>query len=121
MLMMLGGEVMKLLLISDAKGYFLGESGEYLPVDSMKKEDLLRLVDLTLTTESEMDEFDSSLLQNQAHQIIYQNVRSKLGELADRRAEFLDESKRLFLTEYERYKSTAPQEATGPDASSEAE
>jgi hypothetical protein len=110
--MTLGGEDMKLLQISESKGYFLAESGEYVPVDSMRKEDLLRLAEITLTTESEMDEFDSALLQNQAHQIIYQNVWSKLGELAGRRAEFLDQSKRQFLTEYERYKSTAPQEAT---------
>lgn len=101
---------MKLLSIRDSKGYFLAEGGEYEPLDQIGKEDLLRLVDLTLTTDSEMDDYDASLLQNQAHQIIYENLWSKLRDLATRKTEFLDESKRLFLTEYERYKSSVPQQ-----------
>lgn len=102
---------MKLLSISDSKGYFLAEGGDYQPLDQIGKEDLLRLVDQVLTTDAKMDDYDASLLQNQAHQIIYENLWSKLTELAGRRTEFLDESKRLFLTEYERYKNDPSQEA----------
>jgi len=107
---------MKLLRIRDSKGYYLAETGEYEPLDKIVKEDLLRLVDLTLTTDSEMDDYDPALLQNQAHQIIYENLWSKLRELAARRTEFLDESKRLFLTEYERYKGGMSQQPEDQDA-----
>lgn len=99
---------MKLLNINDGKGYFLGESGELMPVESITKEDLLRLVDLTLTADCEMDSFDASLLHNQAHQIIYENIWLRLCELSAKKNHFIDESKRLYLAEYERYKSVPP-------------
>jgi hypothetical protein len=113
---------MKLLCIRDSKGSYLTESGEYEPLEQIAKEDLLRLVDLTLTTDAEMDDYDASILQNQAHQIIYENLWSKLRDLATRKTEFLDESKRLFLTEYERYRSGAnqqPEEEEGKDTVSD--
>jgi hypothetical protein len=97
---------MKLLSIIDNRGLFLAADGTFEPLDKIGKEDLLRLVNLVLTTNAEMDGFDASLLQNQAHQIIYQNLWTKLVELAARKTEFLDESKRLFLTEHERYKAS---------------
>lgn len=102
---------MKLLSIRENKGYFLSEDGGFEPIDKIGKDDLLRLVNVLLTVEAEIDPFDPGQLQNQAHQIIYRNLSSKLVELSGRKAEFLDEAKRLFLTDYERYKSTAPQEA----------
>lgn len=107
---------MKLLSITDSKGYFLGESGQQEPLDQIDKEDLLRLVELILTTDAEMDEFDPAQLQNQAHQIIYENLWSKLTDLAGRRTEFLDESKRLFLSEYERYRDAPRLGADSQDA-----
>lgn len=101
-----GDAGMKLLKISDNRGFFLTADGNYEPLDKIGKEDLLRLVNLVLTSNAEMDRFDAALLQNQAHQIIYKNLWTKFEELSARRAEFLDESKRLFLAEYERYKAS---------------
>ncbi|WP_337170194.1 hypothetical protein [Gemmatimonas aurantiaca] len=98
---------MKLLRIHDGKGHFLAASGDDAPIDQLTKDDLLRLVEQILTGEFEMDDFDSVALQNQAHRIIYENVFSKLSELKSRRREFLDESKRLYLSEYERYRLDA--------------
>lgn len=97
---------MKLLSIHDSKGYFLADDGGFKPLDQLSKDDLLRLVDLTLTADCQMDDYDAALLQNQAHQIIYENLWSRLRDLASRKKEFLDESKRQYLNEYERY-STA--------------
>jgi hypothetical protein len=108
---------MKLLSISDGKGFFLSETGSPAPLDQLSKEDLLRLVELTLTSDAQMDAFDPALLQNQAHQIIYENVWSRLAELALRKKEFLDESRRLYLTEYERYRSDLPPQQDAPDQS----
>ncbi|MBF0266051.1 MAG: hypothetical protein HQL46_12330 [Gammaproteobacteria bacterium] len=95
---------MKLLKIDSSKGYFLNLSGDYISIDKITKEDLLMLVNLTLSKEVEFDEFQAEYLQNQAHQIIYQSVYTKLFELYERKDEFLDQSERLFLQEYDRYK-----------------
>lgn len=96
---------MKLLKIDEGKGYFLGEDSEDQLLDKLTKEDLLRMVDLTLKEDEIIfDKYDEGSLHNQAHQIIYKNVYSKLQSLRERRSEFVDESERLFLEEYENYR-----------------
>ena len=96
---------MKLLKIDEGKGYFLGEDSEHQPVDKLTKEDLMRMVDLALNEDEILfDEYDEDSLHNQAHQIIYKNVYTKLHSLRERRSEFVDESEGLFLTEYESYR-----------------
>lgn len=95
---------MKLLKIEGNCGHFLGVSSEYIPIDKITKEDLLRLAGQALeNSDSTLDTFDSELIKNQAHQVIYKSVSQKLSELQNRRTEFIDESARLFLDEYERY------------------
>lgn len=99
---------MKLLSIHESTGHFRGLSGEFAPIDLLKKEDLLRLANLTLgEDEVDFDAFDEKLLKNQAHQVIYKSVYLKLAGLRSRRKEFLDESARLFLEEYEKYRDAA--------------
>lgn len=96
---------MKLLKISENVGQFLAASGDYSPIDKIGKDDLLRLVDRTLDKdEIEMDPYDDQTIKNQAHQVIYKSVFQKLTELRTRRQEFIDESARLFLEEYEKYR-----------------
>jgi hypothetical protein len=74
-------------------------------IDKITKEDLLRLVGQVLEEDSaDLDEFDVDSIKNQAHQVIYKSVSQKLNDLRKRRTEFLDESARLFLDEYERYR-----------------
>ncbi|MBW7833114.1 MAG: hypothetical protein H3C29_07840 [Simplicispira suum] len=96
---------MKLLRISDSVGQFLAEEGNYLLIDKIAKGDLLRLVDQILKeSEIEMDPYDDQALKNQAHQVIYKSIYQKLTELRGRRQEFVDESARLFLDDYEKYR-----------------
>jgi len=98
---------MKLLKIENNAGYYLAENGSFAGVDEITKEDLLRLADLTLhEDEVEYDEYTDEGLKNQAHQIVYKSVFEKLKGLRDRRKEFIDESERLYLAEYERYRAT---------------
>lgn len=109
---------MKLLKIDEGKGYFLGEDTEDQPVDKLTKEDLLRMVDLTLTEDEILfDEYDENSLHNQAHQIIYKNVYEKLHFLRERRSEFVDESERLFLEEYDSYRAAPAAEDNTPPSS----
>ena len=95
---------MKLLSIENNLGFYLGETGQYKPVDKITKEDLLRLVNLTLQEDVEFDAYDDTAIKNQAHQIVYKSVFEKLRGLKDRKKEFVDESERLYLKEYERYR-----------------
>lgn len=96
---------MKLLRINENVGEFLVASGDYALIDTISKDDLLRLVDQTLDQdEIEMDPYDDQLIKNQAHQVIYKSIYQKLNDLRGRRQEFVDESARLFLEDYEKYR-----------------
>ena len=101
---------MKLLKIDNDLGYFLDGSGEFQPIDRITKEDLLSLVNLILKEQVEFDEYDQEKIRNQAHQIVYKSIHEKLQGLKDRKQEFIDESERLYLTEYEKYKEETSQQ-----------
>ncbi len=95
---------MKLLKIEGTLGLYLDDKGQYTPVDKIVKDDLLRLANLTLSEEQvEFDEYDQNAIKNHAHQIVYKNVVQKLRDLRKRREQFIDESERLFLDDYEKY------------------
>ncbi|MFH1232139.1 MAG: hypothetical protein V1709_11665, partial [Planctomycetota bacterium] len=57
-----------------------------------------------LREDVEFDVYDENAIKNQAHQIVYKSVFEKLRSLKDRKKEFVDESERLYLKEYERYR-----------------
>ena len=52
-----GGKDMKLLSIENNMGLYLGESGQYIHVDKITKEDILRLANLTLKEDVEFDAY----------------------------------------------------------------
>ena len=98
---------MKLLKIENGCGHFCMESGGYNQIDKISKDDLLRLVNVTLSEKDvEFDAYDESMIQNHAHQVIYKSVARKLQSLQERKQEFVDESARLYLEDYEKYKTT---------------
>ena len=103
---------MKLLKIEDNKGYYFDNQGEFATLDKITKDDILRLVSLTLdmNQEVEFDEYDLDNLKNKAHQIIYKSIVEKLQELKKRRKEFIDESDRLYLEAYEKYRDEPSQQ-----------
>jgi len=96
---------MKALKIEHNQGHFLTEENVYDTVDKIDKVILLRLVNLALEDDFQIDEYDEGELRNQAHQIIYKSISEKLNDLHQRRNQFRDESKRLYLDEYEKYKA----------------
>lgn len=107
-----GGKDMKLLKIEDNKGCYFVTQDKFATVDKITKDDILRLVSLTLdmNQEVEFDEYDVDNLKNKAHQIIYKSIVEKLQELKKRRKEYTDESERLYLTEYEKYREEPSQQ-----------
>lgn len=99
---------MKLLKIDDNCGHYRNENGDYSQIDKIGKEELLVLMNWTLNEDAvEFDAYDENVIKNQAHQIIYKSVLRKLQTLRDRRQEFLDESARLFLEDYEKYREVS--------------
>jgi hypothetical protein len=98
------GARMKALKIENNQGHFVNEEGSYETVDKIDKAELLRLVNMALEDDFEIDEFDEEKLKNQAHQIIYKSIGEKLTDLHKRRNQFRDESDRLYLDAYEKYK-----------------
>ncbi len=95
---------MKVLKIENNQGLFSTTGEDYHSIDKINKENLLRLVDLTLEGDDvEFDEYSEENIKSQAHQIIYKSIYEKLSDLRRRRDEFKDESERLFLQEYEKY------------------
>ena len=109
-----GGKVMKLLKIENNCGSYRKEAGEYSPIDKITKEELLVLVNWTLKEdEVEFDEYDENAIKNHAHQIIYKSIARKLQSLRERKQEFIDESARLYLEDYEKYReATAGEQGT---------
>ena len=101
---------MKLLKVNDNCGHYRDDKGNYIQIDKIGKDDLLRLVNWTLHEETvEFDNYDEKTIPNQAHQIIYKSILQKLRTLRERRQEFIDESARLFLEDYEKYRDEAHQ------------
>lgn len=109
MRMTTGDKDMKLLKIEDGFGKFCKTPSEYTLVDKITKEDILRLASLTLEKEVEFDPYMEKAINNPAHQIIYRNILEKLSALERRKKEFKDESERLFLKDYEKYKTHSPE------------
>lgn len=96
---------MKLLQINNDAGHFLAENGDYVPIDKITKEDLLRLVNTTLEEDVKFDEYSEERIKNQAHQIVYKSIFEQLSGLKDRKQAFKDESEREFLDAYEKYRA----------------
>ena len=96
---------MKLLKVENERAYFLAADGDFQTIDRIVKEDLLRLVNLTLSeTALEFDEFDERSLPQKAHFLIYKSVVQKLKDLQNRKDEYRDQTDRLFIDAYQRYK-----------------
>lgn len=109
---------MKILKIEDNKGYFyLSSDNDWKPIDQIDKDGLMELLNNYLASDVEMDAYDESLIQNQAHQIIYKSIFDKFSALNDNKTKFKDESERLYLDEIQKYKITVP--ASSENTSSE--
>jgi len=103
-----GEGAMKILKIENDQGYYSIDGNEYELIDKINKESLLALVNVALDIEVQIDEYSEERIKNQAHQILYKNISEKLKKLNQERDDFKDDTERLFLTEYEKYKQPSP-------------
>ncbi|KIC09823.1 hypothetical protein RA19_13720 [Leisingera sp. ANG-M1] len=95
---------MKILKIENENGYFcLEQGGEWQPIDAIDKTALIKLLDLYLESDVEMDCPDGHSVSNQAHAIIYRGIFDKLSQLAGEKSRFKDESETVYLDEMQKY------------------
>ena len=95
---------MKILKIDDSCGYFrFSNEAEWIPIDEIDKDGLMRLLEVYLSTDVEMDSLDEKSIANQAQLIIYRSIFAKLDGLKESKSKFKDESDRTYLTAIEKY------------------
>jgi len=69
---------MKYLEIKNNNVYFLNKDENEKPIDEISREDILFILEKSLEEEFEYDSYDESLIQNQVHNIIYNDISKKL-------------------------------------------
>lgn len=97
---------MKFLVIDRSLAYYTVDASVQpnKPIDKITKEDLMKLVELSLTDAFEMDPFDENKLKNAAHAIIYKNIYQKLQALKKQKNKFMDEKAAMYRNAIEAYK-----------------
>lgn len=83
---------MKILFIDHGKGYYTINGSESKQISDITRNDLLALLDLICNRKEayEMDPYNSDLVQNKAHQVIYKDIYQKLKEVLDAKQTFVD-------------------------------
>jgi hypothetical protein len=94
---------MKYLKIEDNQGFFTIDGNNWKPIDQIGKDDLLRLVDIAVENEFQMDEYDNEQIANPAHRIVYSNIYERFTQLLNNRDRFKDESQTLYRDAIEKY------------------
>jgi hypothetical protein len=99
------GEYMKLLRIDDEKGEFLNERGDFQSVESLTKDDLLRIVKMVYAkNENDFDLYVEGKIKNKAQDIIYKNISSKLDEIKTNRNQINVEVEEKFKDAFTKYR-----------------
>ncbi len=96
---------MKILKIDQGKGQYSIDGRLWKELDMLSKEDLLTLINLVVTIDTEMDAFDEEKIQHPAHRIIYRNLYGKLDSLTRNRKRFADESEALYREALGKYRT----------------
>jgi len=95
---------MKILKIDNGIGLFRTKTdGEWIPIDKIDKTGLLKLLDLFLEHDVEMDSTEDCELHNKAQEIIYSNIFEKFENLGRNKSKFKDESARTYLEPIQKY------------------
>lgn len=95
---------MKILKTEGGQGFYKPpDAPDWIGIDKINKDGLLKLLNAFLDHDVEMDPPAEATLANQAQAIIYKSIFEKLKVLADNKSKFKDESDRLYLTEIQKY------------------
>ena len=97
---------MKYLKIENNKGFFRLDTTKEIwsEIDQINKDNLLTLLKFATEGVFEIDEYNSELLQNPAHNIIYKNIHAKFSDFATNKTRFQDSVEATYKTALEKYK-----------------
>lgn len=93
---------MKYLKIENDKGFYWNGS-DYIEIDKINKDNLLSLLNSADSDDFEMEPYDETLLGNKAHQIIYENIYSKLEQFVNEKDQFKKEVDVLYHDAISKY------------------
>ena len=95
---------MKILKIENGNGFFrIVDGGDWDTIDKIDKDALMKLLDLFLSEDVDMDSLEENNLANPAQQIIYKSISEKLGNLKENKSKFKDESDQTYLDAIQKY------------------
>lgn len=93
---------MNYLKIENNKGFYWNGSN-YVEIDKINKDDLLYLLNSAERDDFEMEPYDEDSLGNKAHQIIYENIYSKLEQFLGEKDQFKNEVNNLYQAAIGKY------------------
>ena len=96
-------KIMKILKINSGKAYYSFDGKTDYEIDKISKDDLLKLLDVFLSRDCDMDEYNEASIANKAHQIIYKSLYSKFKDLEEKRQLFNEESDKVYKDAIEFY------------------
>ncbi|MGX9996003.1 hypothetical protein [Vibrio alginolyticus] len=95
---------MKILKIEpNGNALYLKGDGTWASIIEIDKDDTLRLLDLCISHNVEIDKFDSEKIKNPAQNIIYKSIYIKFTEFIDGKQGFLDEVDGLYKDALSKY------------------
>lgn len=96
---------MTYLRIDNNKGYYRTDNtnDDWVEIDQISKDDLLKLLSIATTSDFEMDDYDNELFQNPAHNIIYRNIYGKFSELLNNKSRFQDSVNAMYRSAIDKY------------------
>ena len=95
---------MKYLKIENNKGHLLNESGDWIELDKVTKEDILFITGKALDEDDfKIDDFKEDDLQNPAHKIIYKQIHEKISDFVERKSALKDEISGMYKEAYDKY------------------
>jgi hypothetical protein len=100
---------MKYMKIENNRGSYW-DGKEYQEIDKINKDSLLVLLNMAETNDFELDAYDENLLGNKAHQIIYENIYSKLKQFLNDKNQFKTEVSNLYKESIDKYSTNIQNE-----------
>lgn len=97
---------MKYLKIENNQAFYIKDKTQpedWSEIDKIEKEDLMKLLDLAMEEDFEMDVYNEAALANKAHQIIYKNLYEKLNNFLSNKERFKDETESIYKDVLEKY------------------
>ncbi|WP_456314278.1 hypothetical protein [Pseudomonas shirazensis] len=97
---------MKYLKINNNKGYYRVDTtvDNWTELDQINKDHLLTLLKFASVENFEMDEYEDTLLQNPAHNIIYKNIHGKFKDFLSNKTRFQDSVDAMYKQAIDKYK-----------------